>query len=394
MGGEQCHLADDDISLSSSIEEESKCEEDESGNKIDGDTGDNQQSKDTINNDDKDENDAGVVDLTDSPKREKSQPLQSSNKDDDDNDPQRETNNLRRLSRIAKKFKKQYLQKSAQYKEQYAEKRKLSERIRQAEGSLKEVKDQMSGFEEEQNQMRLTMNESKLDLIRIRQERDVLRARCATIHKDMTHAQSRLQECHSYYNKELEDARTKTMSEVQEIMEEHPKVVEENRVLKQRLQKLEFQRKDNRRGTSSSSSNSSSNEGSRTGRNSRNIHKALKEMDKATRFPPQQTASTKKTTAVNPFGKSEFVRRSLQNTNKNTINQRHGESKHQKPKVNSGQYSSFASRMIKASEKARKPQQGTDSKKRSSLSALSLSSQNKRMKSHSASRRDLFQRKP
>ena len=385
-------MADDDISLSSSIEEEGKCDEDESGNEIDGDTDNNQQSKDAINNDDKDENDTGVVDLTDSPKRAKSLPLQSSSKDDDDKDPQRETNNLRRLFRIAKKFKKQYLQKSAQYKEQYAEKRKLSERIRHAEGSLKEVKDQMSEFEDEQNQIQLAMNESKLDLIRIRQERDVLRARCFSIHKDMTQAQSRLQECQSYYKKELEDARTKTMSEVQEIMEEHPKVVEENRVLKQRLQKLELKRKDNRRGTSSS--NSSINEGNRTGRNSRNIHKALKEMDKATRFPPHQTASTKKTTAMNPFEKAEFVRRDFQEINKNTINQRHSESKHQKPKVNSGQYSSFASRMIKASEKARKPPQSTDGKKRSSLSALSLSSQNKRMKSQSASRRDLFHRKP
>ncbi len=397
LSGAQCQLADDDISLSSI--EESKCDEDEN----DGEDEKSQLSqsqedtKDSHDDDNSESNDAGVVDLTCSPERPRSEPLQSSHTkkskddDDDDDDPQRQ-NNLRRLSRIAKKFKKQYLQKSAQYKEQYTEKRKLSDRIRQAEGDLKSLKDEMSEIEKDKGLFQLMMNESKLDLVRIRQERDVLRARCLTIHKDKIQAEARLQECHIFYKKELDEARAKSMSEVQEIMEEHPKVVEENRLLKQRLQKLELQRRDRSLSREDSRSN---NEASRK---AINIHKALREMDEASRFPPQNSSSTKRSSIVkNPF-ETEASAQTLKRSNRRIHDSTYKVERPSLKKVNSGQYSSFASRMIKASDKAKKPPPGTAAgKKRSSLVdhfLSSSSSQNKRMKSVSASRRDLFQRRP
>ena len=195
MGGLQCHLADnDDISLSSI--EESKCDEDENDSES---IGTREQDPVSDNNDENDEN---VVDLTESPKRPKSQPLQLSTANNNNNNC--DDNKLRRLSRIAKKFKKQYLQKSAQYKEQYTEKRKLSDRIRHTEGELKSTKEQMSEVIADQGAYRLLMNESKLDLVRIQHERDALEDKCNGLLSEKRRAEGQLNECHAYYKKELD----------------------------------------------------------------------------------------------------------------------------------------------------------------------------------------------
>ena len=379
LSGAHCHLAgDDDISLSST--EESKCDEDENESCQQEKTSEDSQS--VCNN----END--LVDLTESPQRPKSQPLSSSTDD--------QGKEVQRLSRIAKKFKKQYLQKSAQYKEQYKEKRKLSDKIRKAESELKDIKEEINDVKEDRDSLQLAMNHQRLDLERYIEAEDYYEKRCKTAEASMFRAKQELSECHTFYKKELDNARAKSMSEVQEIMEEHPKVVKENRELKQTLQKLQHQNlqlermhRSLSRRNSSSSSNDSKDSSKRGPTKAKDIQKALRQMDEATRFPPKSSltirTAPKSTRPVNPFEKAA-------SSVPKAPSALHGTNDRLK-KVNTGNYSSLASRMMKASQKAKKPP-GSGSKKRSAMAALSLSSQNKRMKSFSSSRRDLFQRKP
>ena len=177
-------------------------------------------------------------------------------------------------------------------------------------------------------------------------------------------------------------------------------------MLKQKLQKLSHKK--------SSSTNSSN--------NSRDISKALRQMDDEVRSKNniQSTSSSKiKSTNRSQIGKqqqghTDFDRHHNrihhQQTNNNNNNKSSSNNRASALKVGSGQYSSFASRMLTAS--AKKSSQNafvkemlsssrdgknktSESKKRSSSSSstsLSLS-QNKRMKSSNDARR-FFQPKP
>ena len=178
-------------------------------------------------------------------------------------------------------------------------------------------------------------------------------------------------------------------------------------MLKQKLQKLSHKK--------SSSTNSSN--------NSRDISKALRQMDDEVRSKNniQSTSSSKvKSTNRSQIGKQQqghtdfdrhYNRIHHQQTNNNNNNKSSSNNRASALKVGSGQYSSFASRMLTAS--AKKSSQNafvkemlsssrdgknktSESKKRSSSSSSSTSlslSQNKRMKSSNDARR-FFQPKP
>lgn len=179
-------------------------------------------------------------------------------------------------------------------------------------------------------------------------------------------------------------------------------------MLKQKLQKLSHKK--------SSSTNSSN--------NSRDISKALRQMDDEVRSKNniQSTSSSKiKSTNRSQIGKqqqghNDFDRHHnrmhhQQTNNNNNSSKSSSNNRASALKVGSGQYSSFASRMLTAS--AKKSSQNafvremlsssrdgknktSESKKRSSSSSSSTSlslSQNKRMKSSNDARR-FFQPKP
>ena len=413
LASSQCDLAgDDDISLSSVVEDEKHDGGDEEGDK-DSDRQNHESNNAQTSIDDKSDE---VVDLTASPQvpqhHQNRQPLDTvvdvDVDVDVDGDPQTQPQmKLQRLVRIAKKFKKQYLQKSAQYKEQYTERRKLSDRVRHAEGELSTVQEQMADVERSRDLSELKLNESQLSLLRIRRERDNLKSLYSMMAKDKSRAEARLTECHSHYAKELEAARVKSMSEVQEIMEEHPKVVEENRVLKQRLQKLN---RSLSRGDASGRQKTEASSRSQL----KDINKALREMDQQLRSNPKTvpTTATAAAAATGNDGSREgvwsehekrsggtraenpFLSRGRTSGGSNlSINGASGRGKVAMKEIN-GRYSSLASRMIKASQKAKRPPQNpANGRKRSSIESLSLSG-NKRTKSYSASRREFFQRKP
>ena len=383
LSGTHCHLAeDDDISLSSV--EESKCDEDEDENENCQEDKTPEEAQSVCD----DDND--LVDLTKSPQPLKTQPSSTDDKD------------IQRLSRIAKKFKKQYLQKSAQYKEQYSEKRKLSDKIRKSDGELKEMKEEITNLEEHRDFLQVTLNHQRLELERNIDRAESYKMRYEQVEAAQKRAEKQLDHCHAFYKQELEDARTKSMCEMREIMEEHPKVVKENTVLKQTLQKLQhqnlqlekLQRSLSRRNSNSSSSSSNNNmdANKKIPSKAKDIQKALRQMDEATRFPPKSAPTIRGPAKaakplLNPFER-------IQSSTPKAKTTQAGNNRSNRPAtVDTGNYSGFASRMMKASQKAKKPP-GSGTKKRSAMAALSLSSQNKRMKSFSSSRRDLFQRKP
>ena len=167
-----------------------------------------------------------VVDLTQSPstsrrrrKQKTSTKLSQSHDGDGDGDgdgvPHVE---LQRLTRIAKKFKRQFLQKNLQYKEQYNEKRKLSERVRQVDEELLEMQSGMEEIERNQSMTILHLKESRLSLQRTLTEREILTSKYSMMEKLKSKLDSQLKKCHTHYEKELEKARTSSMSEGMYIM--------------------------------------------------------------------------------------------------------------------------------------------------------------------------------
>ena len=388
LAGSQCqYIGDDDISLTSIQENE---DNDDAKDREDGETEESVKEGFQKHNivDETDD----VVDLTMSPQRPKERAPKRSDSpvQDDDSCPERQSK-LLRLSRIAKKFKKQFLQKSAQYKEQVDSGRKLSDRVRKAECERKSLQEELSELERDRELSEMRLNESRLNLLRVQQERDQLHSRYSTMTKEKSIAEARLNECRSHYEKELEIARKKSMLEVQEILEDHPKVVAENRVLKQKLQKL------NR---SLSRGNQSIETSSRDRPVTKNINKALRQMDQMIRSESIAGARTNKKFALsgsenrnNQFGTRNDHDSEHYMSNKST-NTKSSYQNRALSTVSSGQYSSLASRMMKASQKSKRPTQvAAAGKKRPSITALTLS-QNKRLKSFSASRKDHFQRKP
>mmetsp|Transcript_34787 Transcript_34787/g.37655 ORF Transcript_34787/g.37655 Transcript_34787/m.37655 type:complete len:525 (+) Transcript_34787:27-1601(+) len=333
---------------------------------------------------------AEVVDLTISPSTRQLTSTISSQSNDDPRE-------LERVTRIAKKFKRQFLQKNLQYKEQYNEKRKISERVRQVDKELLEMQGGMDELDRDQKMTILHLKESRLSLQRTVTERDMLKSQYLMMEEGKSKLDNQLKKCHLYYGKELEKARMKSMSEVQQILEEHPKVVEENRILKKQLQKL------------NQKSNNNVN-------NSRDISKALRQMDHQVRSKNiMPSTSVSRTKSTNRIQNGKHQTSSSKNNNRSSSFE-----------VSSGQYSSTASRMMTASSsslKAKKSSQNafvremlssssrdginktSESKKRSSTSSVTASrnnvstktslslSQNKRMKSNSDARRGFFQRK-
>jgi hypothetical protein len=158
-----------------------------------------------------------VVDLTQSPstsrhrrKQKTSTKLSQSHDGDGDGVPHVE---LQRLTRIAKKFKRQFLQKNLQYKEQYNEKRKLSERVRQVDEELLVMQSGMEEIERNQSMTILHLKESRLSLQRTLTEREILTSKYSMMEKLKTKLDSQLKKCHTHYENELEKARTSSMSE-------------------------------------------------------------------------------------------------------------------------------------------------------------------------------------
>ncbi|OEU20803.1 hypothetical protein FRACYDRAFT_234435 [Fragilariopsis cylindrus CCMP1102] len=131
---------------------------------------------------------------------------------------------LQRLTRIAKKFKRQFLQKNLQYKEQYNEKRKLSDRVRQVDEELLEMQSGMEEIERNQSMTILHLKESRLSLQRTLTEREILTSKYSMMEKLKSKLDSQLKKCHTHYEKELEKARTSSMSEVI-IVHRHLKLV-------------------------------------------------------------------------------------------------------------------------------------------------------------------------
>merc|ERR1712072_136938 len=103
------------------------------------------------------------------------------------------------------------------YKKEYNEKRKLSGRVRQVEEQLLEMEGVMNELERNRGTTELMLNESRLSLHRTTRELDILKSKHSIIENEKTKMDVQLKACRSHYEKELEKARAKSMSEVQQI---------------------------------------------------------------------------------------------------------------------------------------------------------------------------------
>ena len=224
--GSYCHLAgngEDDISLSS-VDEDDNDSVSEDYTEENKKNHQNDISVIAQQSADVDHGEEVVVDLTSSPSSGRQQQQKSSSssrishRGDSHDDLKTEH---QRLKRIAKKFKRQFLQKNVQYKEQYDEKKKISEKFRQTEKEMSEMKDGVDKMKRDQQMTNLHFNESRLSLLRTLTELDLLKSQKSTLEKEKSKLDSQMKNCHSYYENELEKARTKSMSEGMWVMYIH-----------------------------------------------------------------------------------------------------------------------------------------------------------------------------
>lgn len=429
--GSYCHLAgngEDDISLSS-VDEDDNDSVSEDYTEENKKNHQNDISVIAQQSADVDHGEEVVVDLTSSPSSGRQQQQKSSSssrishRGDSHDDLKTEH---QRLKRIAKKFKRQFLQKNVQYKEQYDEKKKISEKFRQTEKEMSEMKDGVDKMKRDQQMTNLHFNESRLSLLRTLTELDLLKSQKSTLEKEKSKLDSQMKNCHSYYENELEKARTKSMSEVQQILEDHPKVVEENRKLKQQLQRQALRQKLHI-GDASSNRNNINN------KSSKDITKALRQMDYQVRSTMPSSISTSNNRIKNKLihnSNSAVPKKKNEGSSSRNDTNRNNNNATSLFKVSSGQYSSLASRMMTASSSSSRPKKilpqnafvkemlssgSRDSNKKNKMSDSSNKrpasfvtasknmnvttrtslnfSQSKRMKSTSDARRGIFQRK-
>lgn len=144
-----------------------------------------------------------------------------------------------RATRIAKKYKRRFLQQNAQCRSLHEEKNRLSDLVRDGAARVERLREENDKCSDSLMRMDISLNAALLNELRAKRGLDA-----ATVeNRDLKQERNRLSkenaDLHTRYKMEVENTRARSLAEVQQVLEEHPKIVEENRRLKEHLLKLE-----------------------------------------------------------------------------------------------------------------------------------------------------------
>jgi hypothetical protein len=157
-------------------------------------------------------------------------------KSDNNND----ENEIQRLTRIAKKFKRQSLQRAKQYKEKAAANLELSQEIRRMKETTVELKSNHSRLMAKVDALELSLDSKRADILIERRKHGRLQAKCDTLMSEYESISSKYKKLRDCYGKDVEIARGQSMAEVRQIMEENRRLKHQIAVQETKLAKSHF----------------------------------------------------------------------------------------------------------------------------------------------------------
>lgn len=145
-----------------------------------------------------------------------------------------------RLRRKAKRVKMRNKFLEAKSNEIVERERKLLEDFSKTRQRLEVIEQESERREDEAKSLQRELEHSKLMLVRLRRERDAAQEQvnsvCERLHfmcEKVTKAEEDLNSIHQSYQEQLKKAGARAMKEVQELLDRHPKLVQENHNLKE-----------------------------------------------------------------------------------------------------------------------------------------------------------------
>lgn len=138
-----------------------------------------------------------------------------------------------RLRRKAKRLKKNNKFLAAKSSEIVERERKLLEDFSKIRQRLEVIEQESEQRENEAKSLQRELEHSKLMIVRLRRERDTAEEQLSSMCEKVTKAEEDLKSIHKSYQEQLKKADARAMREVQVLLDQHPKLVQENHTLKE-----------------------------------------------------------------------------------------------------------------------------------------------------------------
>ena len=236
--GEDANIGDDDDLSLSSVEQE----EEEEGKKLlrllelnssdeDDDPPQSPLSQNMVSQ--SSPPDAAVVDLTMSPERSspKRKRRRESIKDED------EGTSAGDMKKKAKRYKRLFLQKQSQCREQYKQQMELSQKIASTKEELESKDDQIRDLEAQKHEFDLELQGHRLQDVRLNNELKKIKEQYKKEVHAKIEAETKRKDLEARYKNDMTNARSESIAEVKDLLEDVRTRTEENNRLKKLLDK-------------------------------------------------------------------------------------------------------------------------------------------------------------
>jgi hypothetical protein len=197
-----------------------------------------------------------VVDLTQSPQRSRAAPAQLARSSSLPSASLTETNTTPeegeggeqpRFKAIAKRYKRRFQQKDSQFREQYQQHQTLLQTCAQMKEDLQEANEELRETHEYDERNAALLDAAKLRNIQLERQSHQQQTRLQTLQDQKEILESKHSKLQTDFAKAVEKARNSDMAEVQELLKERPKIIEENQRLKRDIAKITMELSDLRR---------------------------------------------------------------------------------------------------------------------------------------------------
>lgn len=238
--GEDANIGgDDDLSLSSVEQEEEKEGKESSKEPSNSSDEDDDPPKSPLSQNtdvavvDSQNTDIAVVDLTMSPKRSspKRKRRRDSIKDEDEGTAAGD------MKKKAKRYKRLFLQKQSQCREQYKQQMELSQKIASTKEELESKDDQIRDLEAQKHEFDLELQGHRLQDVRLNNELKKIKEQYKKEVHAKIEAETKRKDLEARYKNDMTNARSESIAEVKDLLEDVRTRTEENNRLKKLLDK-------------------------------------------------------------------------------------------------------------------------------------------------------------
>jgi hypothetical protein len=152
----------------------------------------------------------------------------------------RDNEDTSRMRHKAKRLKKQNKYLEVKSKEIMERERKLLEDFSKTRERLEVMEQERQDKEDAAKSVQRELEHSKLMLKRLERERDTTEKQLSSIRKTALEFEEDLAKMHHSYQYRLKNADARAMKEVRELLDQHPKLVQENHTLKEVMAKKDL----------------------------------------------------------------------------------------------------------------------------------------------------------